>query len=231
MKKWLLLISILAALVLLWQTDFIKAARNSDTAFFTETLFSQWGMFLPLVTIPLLVIQNIFTLFPVLIIIIVHNLAFGFAGGALISFTGTLAGALACFYLVRYFNVGFIRKIQEKHEQKFERYYRWISRYGVMMIILLRSIPVFPSNIISAAAAFTPIRSGAYFWSCVFGNLSMVWLLSLLSAPVWAGEEHASLVSWLFAGYVLYCAGLLVFFIRQEVERRKIRTVRRADVS
>ncbi|PYZ98152.1 hypothetical protein CR205_06030 [Alteribacter lacisalsi] len=231
MKKWIAFALLLTALALLWQTDFVTAARNSNTEFFTDTLFEQWGPFLLAVTIPLMIVQNIFTLFPVLLVIVVHNLAFGFFWGSIFSLAGTVAGALACFYIVRYFNVGWVRKVQEKNEEKFEKYYRWIKKYGVMMIIVLRSVPVFPSNIISAAAAFTPIGSRSYFWSCVFGNTSMVWLLSLLSAPVWAGDAEGSFVSWLLAGYLAYCAMLLLFFVQQEVSSRRIRTVRKQRIS
>ncbi|WP_157811971.1 TVP38/TMEM64 family protein [Alteribacter populi] len=226
MKKWLSGAALLIILIVVWQSDWVTEARSNNVDYFIDTLFEEMGYFLLFVTIPLMILQNIFTLFPVLLIIVVHLLSFGVIEGAVYSLIGTLLGALACFYLVKHFNHRISERIWSKRKEKFDRYYRWISEYGVCMIIVLRSIPVFPSNLISAAAAFTPINWKAYFWSSLFGNLSMVWLLSLLSSPLWIEDVASdSFLIWAIAGFVLYCVIILTYYFRKMVLTKKYTSV------
>lgn len=174
------------------------------------------GYALLFITIPLMIVQNVLTLFPILLVIIVHIMAFGIFEGGFYSLTGTVLGALTCFLLVKYVNFNWVDRLWEKRQDRMERYYRWINEYGVFMIVILRSIPIFPSNLISIAAAFTPIRLRAYLWSCLVGNMSMIWLLSLLSAPLWLHTiSNENVYMTMFTGYILFSLVIISFYLRK----------------
>ncbi|RNA69444.1 TVP38/TMEM64 family protein [Alteribacter keqinensis] len=214
MKKWLILAVLLGLFTVAWQSDWVSAARSNNVEYFIDTLFEDMGYGLLLVTIPLMIIQNVITLFPVVLIILVHIMAFGVFEGGLYSLAGTVLGAWVCFLLVKYFNFNWTERIWNKRKSSLSRYYRWIKEYGVFTIVALRSIPVFPSNLISFAAAFTPISLKAYIWSCVVGNLSMIWLLSLLTAPLWLESNDAFYTTFL-SGYVLFALTVAGFYLRK----------------
>lgn len=76
-----------------------------------------------------------------------------------------------------------------------------------------------PSNLISVAAAASPISTPAYLWSTVFGNIAMIGVLSFLSMPLWVDESGAGI------GYVVFFSVFFVtligYFLRHLFKERK----------
>lgn len=189
--------------------DWIIQLRQENLSFFTDDLFSEMGYRILVVTIPLMMIQNVVTAFPIIIIILIHFLIFGLAGGFLFSLIGTTLGALLCFWMARTFSHSWMERFWEKNLDRLAYVMNLISSYGVFIIIVLRSIPVMPSNIISAAAALSPIRFKPYIWSSLIGNISMIWVLSLLASPLWMeGNEMPGYA----AGYLVFALAVAGFY-------------------
>lgn len=215
---------LLMIVIIVWRWDWIMALRNEDLSYFTEEMFGQWGYGILLFTIPLMMVQNVVTLFPILILIVFHFLAFGVWGGILASFAGTFLGAVVCFFLARSAAGRFFDRYWEKNEARLKKVIHAIDHYGVYMLVLLRSIPVMPSNLISIAAAASPISKVSYMWSTVFGNIAMIGVLSFISMPLWVDESGAG------PGYVvffsLFFVLLIGYFLRHLYEERKIRVKR-----
>lgn len=222
MRKWLAIILVLFLVaMIIWRWDWIMALRNEDLSYLTEDMFGQWGYGILLFTIPLMMVQNVVTLFPILILIVFHFVAFGVWGGILASFVGTFMGAAVCFFLARSAAGRFFDRYWKKNEDRLKRVIRVIDHYGVYMLVLLRSIPVMPSNLISIAAAASPISTASYLWSTVFGNLAMIGVLSFISLPLWVDESGAG------PGYVfffsLFFVLLIGYFLRHLYNERKVR--------
>lgn len=209
---------LLAGLILL-RWDWVMALRDNDISYFTDELFEQWGYGILFFTIPLMIVQNVVTLFPILILIVFHFIVFGVWGGMLFSLIGTVCGALLCFYLARFAAGKWFERYWSKNEVKLEKVIQAISRYGIYMIVLLRSIPVMPSNLISIAAAASPIRERSYVYSTLFGNVAMVGVLSFISAPLWVDEGGIGYAYSLF--FVLFFLLFISYFFYHLIKDRK----------
>ncbi|SES31936.1 TVP38/TMEM64 family protein [Salipaludibacillus aurantiacus] len=210
MKKTLILIAIAAAVIFFsLNSEWIAQLRNENLSYFTDDLFSEIGYGILFITIPLMIIQNIVTIFPILIVIIIHFILFGLAGGFLYSLIGTTIGAIVCFWLGRTASRKWVDKYWSKNEEKLSYIVDLISSYGVFMIVVLRSIPVMPSNLISIAASVSPISDRQYIWSTLFGNISMVWILSLLSSPLWMSE---SIYTGYITGYIIFALAVTGYY-------------------
>lgn len=218
-KMGIAVILLLLVVLIVWRWEWVMALRNDNLSYFTDELFDQWGYGILLFTIPLMIVQNVVTLFPILILIVFHFVVFGVWGGMLFSFIGTVAGALLCFLLARFAAGNWIERYWEKNEVKLEHVIQSISRYGVYMIVLLRSIPVMPSNLISIAAAASPIRYRSYVYSTIFGNLSMIGILSFLSTPLWVDEGGIGREYLLF--FIVFFLSFISYFIYHLMKDRK----------
>jgi len=213
MKKIVVIVLVISSfLFIIFNWEWVTQLRQENLSYFTEELFAELGYGLLLITIPLMMIQNVVTLFPIVLIIMIHFISFGMTLGFLFSLIGTSIGAMLCFWLTRSASEKFVEKYWKKKEEKLSYILNSISHYGVFMIVFLRSIPIMPSNLISIAAGVSPIRFRAYVWSTVLGNISMVWLLSLLSAPLWIEDNHylGYLVGYLFFALVV----LIYYFMK-----------------
>ncbi|WP_158282194.1 TVP38/TMEM64 family protein [Salipaludibacillus keqinensis] len=208
-KVFIIFFVAITILVILFNWEWVVQLREDNLSYFTEELFPELGWRILLITLPLMIVQNVVTLFPILILILIHFISFGMVPGFIISLIGTSLGAFVCFWLTRSVSEKKVQTYWEKNEEKLSYIFKLISSYGVFMLVVLRSIPVMPSNLISIAAAVSPISTRDYVWSTVLGNISMVWLLSLLSAPLWMIDNHY--LAYLL-GYVFFALVVSMFY-------------------
>ncbi|MCD8509514.1 MAG: VTT domain-containing protein [Bacillus sp. (in: Bacteria)] len=176
--------------------------RQEDIQYFTEGALNELGYRLLLITFPLMLLQGIITIFPILILIVIHFISFGLLQGFIVNLLGTTASALLCFWLTRSFGGVWVERFWEKRKAKLTRILNGIQNYGILIIVVLRSTPFLPSNLISIAAALSPIKANPYIWSTIWGNISMIWLLSLLSAPLWIDSSLFWPYLWTYAIYL-----------------------------
>ncbi|SDN31756.1 TVP38/TMEM64 family protein [Alkalicoccus daliensis] len=214
MKKWFTTILAAALIILIvFQWELIEELRSENLTYFTEELIPEYGIWLLLLTIPLLIAQNIFTVFPVIVIIIIHMLAFNFAQAFLLSFIGVMAGSTLCFLLARSWSENKVKQFWNRQGTRWVRLASLIDKHALPVMVVLRSIPIMPSNVISVAAAVTPMNFKTYFFATVLGNISMVWVLSLLSFPIWNTQEQ-SFFFFLLLYFLFLLIVVLGFFLK-----------------
>ncbi|WP_147802255.1 TVP38/TMEM64 family protein [Alkalicoccus halolimnae] len=217
MGKWLsLIILIVLAAFLVTQWETVSQLRREDVTYFTEVLFPSAGYQLLLLTIPLLIAQNIFTVFPVIIVIIIHFIAYGVLEGFLFSLIGTTLGAVFCFYLARTWSKQKVRRFWENKSRKWKKAAFYIENNGIEAMILLRSIPIMPSNVISVSAALTPMTLPTYLFGTILGNISMIWVLALLSYPLWTDGNFPLLFSVCYGIFLLFLGAYIVSKVSSE---------------
>ncbi|WP_416150649.1 TVP38/TMEM64 family protein [Salipaludibacillus sp. HK11] len=220
MKRIIVIFAVVASILLVvFNWEWVIQLREDNLSYFTDELFAELGYGILFITIPLMMIQNVVTLFPILILIMIHFISFGMLGGFVFSLIGTCLGAMVCFWLTKSASEKFVQKYWNKNEEKLSYIFNLISSYGVFMIVFLRSIPVMPSNLISIAAGLSPINQRTYLWSTVLGNISMVWLLSLLSAPLWMRDNQY--IPYL-VGYLLFATAVAIFYFSR-FYRKKVK--------
>ncbi|ADU30423.1 TVP38/TMEM64 family protein [Evansella cellulosilytica] len=207
-KLAFLLISILV-IILIIDWEWITYLRQEDISYFTDYLYEEIGYQLLWITLPLMIVQGVVTIFPILVVILIHFISFGLIEGFIFSFLGTFLSSIFCYLLTKSFSGKWIEHFWNKRKEQLERVLRLVSKYGILVIIVLRSIPIMPSNIISVAAALSPITTYQYIWSSIIGNISMIWLLSLISAPFWIREGYFNMYLSL---YIIFSVVFLLYF-------------------
>ncbi|AIQ65482.1 L-seryl-tRNA selenium transferase [Paenibacillus stellifer] len=163
-----------------------------------------------LVTIPLAVFQSLIGLIPFILLIVLHVSVFHIIGGMLVTWLiGTLAGlivfALFRRYLFQWFETRWSRKLR-----RYDKWQRYLNRYGIWTIVLLRTLPIVPNNIINIMAAVSPVSLSAFIWGTLLGNLSFIWLFGTISSSLIVPREQWS---FYLTGYGLFLAVMIAVFI------------------
>ncbi|WP_020618668.1 TVP38/TMEM64 family protein [Paenibacillus daejeonensis] len=168
------------------------------------------GYSLLLVTFPLALIQGIITIFPFATLLLLHVTSFGWFEGMMISWAAGTMASVACFYLSRTLLSNWIDRRFGERLLKYRKWQTRMNNYGVWVVILLRSLPFVPSNIVSIMAAVSPLKPLAYIWSTTVGMFSQVWLFMLLTAEVIFPEKE---IRPMWMGYITFCGVLVLILI------------------
>jgi len=206
-RKWIYISIFIILLFVLYKFSGVEQIIT-DKIFLFIDINKEYGYLLLLVTIPLSILQGIITFFPIITMITFHILVFGLWEGILYSLIASFLGSILCFLLGRYLFRDWSEKLWEKRQSKYQKWEKYFKQYGMWTIILLRTVPLMPSNMISLMAALSPINFRSYLWSSVYGNLSMVWLYSIFSLSLTLDEG-----SPLIIGYIIYLIILFAIFL------------------
>ncbi len=213
-KKWLILLIVVILLVIVGFLG-IDELIDDNIKLFVD-IEKEYGHLLLFITIPLSIIQGVVTFFPIITIITFHILVFGVTEGVIYSFIGSFLGSILSFVLGRYFFFDLSEKLWEKKKVKYQNLERYFQQYGMWSLILLRTIPLMPSNMISLMAALSPIPFRAYLWSSVFGNISMVWLFGILGMSLKINDFNFMVIV-----YIVYLVTLFIIFLLQLYYQRR----------
>ncbi len=109
---------------------------------------------------------------PSVLITAVNIQFFGLYGGAVLTLTGEIVGALLGFYLYRYgFSKVDPRWLQHRFWSKFQLQ---SPKQVFSLVILLRLLPFVPSGFITAGAALTLIRARSFWIASSLGKIPAV---------------------------------------------------------
>lgn len=203
MKKRVLTLIGFIIVLLLVDWEWLGNLRHEDADFIMSTIQDEVGYELLMITIPLMILQGVMTIFPVILLIIVHFIVYGVVEGFIFSLLGSFLSSILCYTIAKSFSEGYVAGFWKKREKTMNKVMDLTLKYGVPLIVVLRSIPILPSNIISVVAALSPIRFSQYVWSSLWGNISMIWILSLLSAPIILTSVDKVLYIILYALYLV----------------------------
>lgn len=168
---------------------------------------SHGSLFLILIlTLLLMTVQNLFTIIPLILLISINVSLFGFTGGYLWSWLGSVAGAVVSFYMTRYgFQNFFSKYVNEKWERKIEENGFWFVFFG-------RVMPFIPTSVVNIAAGISSVRFLKFFYATALGNLIYFFFLSAISLGILS-------IPWengIYAG--IAALALIIFFV---IKKRK----------
>ncbi|WP_150268987.1 TVP38/TMEM64 family protein [Paenibacillus tepidiphilus] len=170
------------------------------------------GPYIILATFPLTVIQSLFGLFPLAILIVLHVSEFGVIGGMLVSWVACNIGAILVYFLFRRYLYNWFDRKMRSRLKRYDKWQRYLDRYGIWTLLLLRTVPIVPSNVINFMAAVSPIKVRSNIWGTVLGNLSYIWLFGTIgSTLIVPREEWAGFLGW----YAVFAFILVAVFIRR----------------
>ncbi|WP_053073818.1 VTT domain-containing protein [Bacillus sp. LL01] len=183
------------AVSLIWvvQTEWFSIFKSGDIEqiqlFLREEIFS-----ILLITFLLMSIQNLFTLIPIVGIIVINIALFGFVYGYLWSLATSVVGAMMAFIVFRYwFQSLLIHKVKKGYIEKLEK-------NGFLFVLLLRVVPFIPSSFINLAGGVSSIRLTPFLTATFLGNALYLLLLSFIANGLLSEKiEGYLLIALLFA--------------------------------
>lgn len=163
---------------------------------------SEDGLYLLLfVTLILMVIQNLVTIIPLILLVSINVALYGFVNGFIWSWLTSLVGAVICFLVARFWFQDLLRKrIAEKIHKK-------IEKNGLVFVFIARVFPFVPTSIINIAAGVSSIRFKHYLISTVIGN--MIYLFAMALIPL--GLMSVDIESYVY--YVTIALGIMGFVV------------------
>ncbi|KGM45785.1 VTT domain-containing protein [Neobacillus niacini] len=215
MNIWKKIVSMIGIILIIFlvihHTETFRLLRNGDLdsiiMSLKDTTFSKFFF-----TFIIMVIQNSFTIIPLIIIITINYALFGFFNGLMWSWFTSIIAAGIWFFGSRYFFNDWVQKktnpeLLSKMEQN-----------GLLFVFQARIIPFVPTSLINILSGLSSIKFKHFMVGTIFGNLIFFFVLSLIPAGLMEGNTEQNIL----LGIVLVLVGVVVFYrIRKKQKTRK----------
>jgi len=220
-RKWLIRIGLVVIAISLYfwvpglKRQIDEAARilaSADIKGMKEYLgsFGVWG---PVIYMALMVLQALAAPLPAFVITFANAWIWGWAWGALISWSGAMIGAVICFYLARGFGRPLVeRMVGAKALQLSDRFF---DRYGRFAVLIARLIPVVSFDLVSFAGGLTNMTLRQFFWATGLGQLPATIIYSILGQNITSGAKYGF---WVFSGVVSLL--IISYLVKKNLEGR-----------
>jgi uncharacterized membrane protein YdjX (TVP38/TMEM64 family) len=159
-----------------------------------------------------MVIQNSFTIIPLIIIITINYALFGFFNGLIWSWFTSIIAAGIWFICSRYFIKDWVQK------KKKPEFLSKMEQNGLLFVFQARIIPFVPSSIINILSGLSSITFKHFIIGTMFGNLIFFFVLTLIPAGFMEGNMEQNIL----LGIVLVFVGIVIFYrLKKKQKRRK----------
>ncbi|GAB7387839.1 hypothetical protein BSNK01_16760 [Bacillaceae bacterium] len=175
----------------------VGVMKKADVQAFRDYLLS-FGPLAAIVSALLMIFQSLVAPLPAFVITFSNGLLFGWAWGAVLSWSSAMAGAVVCFYVAKFFGRPVVEKLVSR--TALEWWDGFFQRYGKHSIFLARLIPVVSFDFVSYAAGVTSIPFWHFFWATGLGQLPATLLYSYL------GQTATGTVQILFLLFTIVIA-------------------------
>ncbi|BDG10009.1 TVP38/TMEM64 family protein [Anaeromyxobacter paludicola] len=171
-----------------------------------RTWLRGFGPWAPVASAALMVLQAVVAPLPAFVITFANGLLFGWAWGALLSWSSALAGAALCFWLSRALGRPAVERLAGG-AAALERADRFFARHGRWAVLLARLLPFVPFDLVSYGAGLTAIGFWPFLAATGLGQLPATLLYSYL------GESLTGSVRVLCWGFSLATALLALYWL------------------
>jgi len=157
--------------------------RNLLNPEFYYQLIDIFGPFGFLAGILLTMIEAFIPPLPLAAFVTINVITFGFIGGYIFSYIGTVVGSFYVFLIFRKFGKRFMTAYIDRHP-KAKSMLHWIHDKGIFPIIVLLTFPFTPSVVVSGLAALADIKPKDYLVALMSGKIFMVLALSFIGVNI-----------------------------------------------
>lgn len=161
--------------------------------------FRSWllgfGAWAPVASAAAMVLQSVVAPLPAFVVTFANGLLFGWAWGALLSWSSAMAGAALCFWIARALGRPAVERLAGG-AAALEAADRFFQRHGRRAILFARLLPFVPFDPISYGAGLTATGWRSFLVASGIGQLPATLLYS------WLGERASGSVRvlfWLFS--------------------------------
>ncbi|MFZ3579059.1 TVP38/TMEM64 family protein [Virgibacillus sp. DJP39] len=174
------------------------------------TWIRSWGVFAPIASIFLMVLQAIIAPLPSFLIAGANGMVFGVFWGIVISWTGAMAGAAVSYYLATVFGDVVIPK-KYKEKQWLKKLEHFNGKHGLMIVLIARLIPIVSFDFISYAAGLTRMRITHFLLGTGIGMFPATVIYTIIGHDFLQLEDYKGRLIILFLLLVLlFVVGLWV---------------------
>jgi uncharacterized membrane protein YdjX (TVP38/TMEM64 family) len=192
-------------------TELFRLLRNGELDSIIQSLkadtFSKFFF-----TFIIMLIQNSFTIIPLIIIITINYTLFGFFNGLIWSWITSIVAAGIWFYGSRYF---FNDLVQKKTNPEL---LGKLEENGFLFVFQARIFPFIPTSLINILSGLSTIRFKPFIIGTMIGNLIFFFVLSLIPAGIMEGNIDQNII----LGLTLVLIWFVVYFrLKRKQKRRK----------
>ncbi len=205
----LLLIIFAAAIFFLRNQVLFEAVLDGDIGYIrAEMADNKWGV--SILMLAVMIVQNTFTLIPLILVITVNIALFGFLYGFLWSWITSVIAAVIIFYIVRFFfQDRLLHYISPHHIKNLEE-------KGYVYVFQARIFPFIPTSLINIAGGISSIKGYSFFYATLLGNFIYFFILALIPAGILSSSMGEIGIG------VIFLSGLLLYYgIRKRRSRKK----------
>ncbi|MBQ0141112.1 MAG: TVP38/TMEM64 family protein [Kurthia sp.] len=132
----------------------------------------------------IMILQNLFTFIPLVLVIATNITLFGFWNGYLFSCFSSVLGSTLIFLSIRYFFKGAFSHLKHsKHNEKLEK-------KGFIFVLSGRILPFMPTNLINILSAISSIKFTHFIVATTLGNMVYGFVLSSAAISVIVASSH-----------------------------------------
>jgi len=188
----------------MFQAEWFQTIRSGNTSKIIQE--NLWVTLL--ITLLIMIIQNTFTIIPLLLVITINYTLFGFINGFLWSWLTSIAGAALMFFGSRYlFQDWVLPRMNKDFVEK-------IERNGFLFVFQARIMPFIPTSLINILGGISSIHFHSFISATIFGNFLYFLLLILIPA----GLMNSHMNDFLIEAIVLLA---VILFLLYRWKRKK----------
>lgn len=182
-----------------WISTAIDVLARGDIEYVRDYLRS-FGVWAPVVSSVLMILQSLAAPLPAFVVTFSNGLLFGWAWGALLSWSSAMAGAALCFWIARSFGRPVVERLAGG-STGLEVSDLFFDRYGDRAVLIARLLPFVSFDIISYGAGLTRITFWRFFWATGLGQLPATIVYSYLGQNL-TGSVRVLFLIFLFTAVV-----------------------------
>jgi uncharacterized membrane protein YdjX (TVP38/TMEM64 family) len=175
----------------------------------------EFGAYAALISFLLMILQSIIAPIPAFLITLSNAAIFGWALGALLSWSSAMVGAALCFFIARILGRDVVEKLTSK--KALDTTDAFFERYGKHTIIVCRLLPFISFDLISYAAGLTSIRFWSFWIATGIGQLPATLVYSYFGQNLSGGGKI------IFITLLMMFALSIIIYIFKKVYDKKAR--------
>ncbi|MGN8845300.1 TVP38/TMEM64 family protein [Niallia sp. HCP3S3_B10] len=162
-------------------TDILQAIRQGEIDSVTS-VFNDNISYALIVSLFIMIIQNSFTVIPLILVITLNFYSFGFFYGFLWSWLSSVVAAVLIFLATRFWFQDFVHRKVKNHQDMLDK----IEHKGMRYVIYGRVFPFFPTSILNIIAGVSTISLRPFTIGTAIGNFFYFFILALIPYGVFS---------------------------------------------
>ncbi|RUT47433.1 TVP38/TMEM64 family protein [Paenibacillus anaericanus] len=204
---------LIIVLIILFKSDGFSTLLQVDLNQIRK--MSNGNLFLILlIMLGIMVVQNLFTIIPLILVISVNISLFGFVNGYLWSWVSSVIGGILAFLMARYWFQDLLLKHLNPKYQKWTK----VENKGFLFVFLGRVFPFAPTSLINIAAGVSAVPLRPFIIGTITGNMIFFFAISLIVKGLWSVQLENNVL--LILGAIIVLLVLILWRIRSKRIKR-----------